>query len=39
MALLAIEHVSVCYGKADAVRNVSLSVERGQIASVRLPRP
>jgi branched-chain amino acid transport system ATP-binding protein len=34
MALLAIENVSVCYGKADAVRNVSLSVERGQIVTV-----
>jgi branched-chain amino acid transport system ATP-binding protein len=34
MALLAIENVSVCYGKAEAVRNVSLSVERGQIVTV-----
>ncbi|MGB7258753.1 MAG: ABC transporter ATP-binding protein [Pseudolabrys sp.] len=34
MALLAIENVSVCYGKAEAVRNVSLTVERGQIVTV-----
>ena len=34
MALLAIENVSVCYGKAEAVRNVSLLVERGQIVTV-----
>jgi branched-chain amino acid transport system ATP-binding protein len=34
MALLAIENVSVCYGKAEAVRNVSLSVEQGQIVTV-----
>ena len=34
MALLAIENVSVCYGKAEAVRNVSLQVERGQIVTV-----
>jgi branched-chain amino acid transport system ATP-binding protein len=34
MPLLAIENVSVCYGKAEAVRNVSLAVERGQIATL-----
>jgi branched-chain amino acid transport system ATP-binding protein len=34
MALLAIENVSVSYGKAEAVRNVSLTVERGQIVTV-----
>jgi branched-chain amino acid transport system ATP-binding protein len=34
MALLAIENVSVCYGKAEAVRNVSLTVEHGQIVTV-----
>jgi len=34
MALLAIENVSVSYGKAEAVRNVSLAVERSQIVTV-----
>ena len=34
MALLAIDNVSVCYGKAEAVRNVSLTVERGGIVTV-----
>jgi branched-chain amino acid transport system ATP-binding protein len=34
MALLAIENISVCYGKAEAVRNVSLEVDRGQIVTV-----
>ena len=34
MPLLAIENVSVRYGKAEAVRNVSLAVERGQIATL-----
>ena len=34
MALLAIENVTVCYGKAEAVRNVSLAVEPGQIVTV-----
>lgn len=34
MALFSIENVSVCYGKAEAVRNVSLEVERGQIVTV-----
>jgi branched-chain amino acid transport system ATP-binding protein len=34
MALLAIENVSVSYGKAEAVRNVSLQVEAGQVATV-----
>jgi len=34
MPLLAIENVTVCYGKAEAVRNVSLTVERGQIATL-----
>jgi len=34
MALLSIENVSVYYGKAEAVRNVSLEVERGQIVTV-----
>ena len=34
MALLVIENVSVCYGKAEAVRNVSLEVGRGQIVTV-----
>lgn len=33
-ALLSIENVSVRYGKAEAVRNVSLNVERGQIVTV-----
>jgi len=32
--ILAIEKVSVCYGKAEAVRDVSLEVERGQIVTV-----
>lgn len=34
MALLSIESVSVSYGKAEAVRNASIAVERGQIATV-----
>jgi branched-chain amino acid transport system ATP-binding protein len=34
MALLEIENVSVSYGKAEAVRNVSLAVEPGQIVTV-----
>jgi branched-chain amino acid transport system ATP-binding protein len=34
MALLTIENVSVCYGKAEAVRNVSLAVEPKQIATL-----
>lgn len=33
-SLLAIEKVSVCYGKAEAVHDVSLEVERGQIVTV-----
>jgi branched-chain amino acid transport system ATP-binding protein len=33
-SLLAIESVSVCYGKAEAVRDVSLKVGRGQIVTV-----
>jgi len=32
--LLAVEKVSVCYGKAEAVRDVSLEVGRGQIVTV-----
>jgi branched-chain amino acid transport system ATP-binding protein len=34
MALLAIDNISVCYGKAEAVRNVSLAVEKGGIVTV-----
>ncbi|MGE0563477.1 MAG: ABC transporter ATP-binding protein [Pseudolabrys sp.] len=34
MALFAIENVSVSYGKAEAVRNVSLAVEAGQVVTV-----
>jgi len=34
MAVLAIDNVSVCYGKVEAVRNVSLAVEKGGIATV-----
>jgi branched-chain amino acid transport system permease protein len=34
MALLAIEDLSVSYGKAEAVRNVRLEVEEGQIVTV-----
>jgi branched-chain amino acid transport system ATP-binding protein len=34
MALLAIDSVSVSYGKAEAVRNVSLEVEKGHIVTV-----
>jgi branched-chain amino acid transport system ATP-binding protein len=34
MALLTIDNVSVCYGKAEAVRNVSLAVEKGSIVTV-----
>ena len=34
MALLSIEDVCVSYGKAEAVRHVSLKVERGQIVTV-----
>ncbi len=33
-ALLSIEGVSVAYGKAEAVRNVSLAVEAGRIVTV-----
>lgn len=33
-ALLSIERVGVCYGKVEAVRDVSLVVERGQIVTV-----
>jgi branched-chain amino acid transport system ATP-binding protein len=33
-ALLAIENVSVSYGKAEAVRNVSIAVEAGQVVTV-----
>lgn len=32
--LLAVQNLSVSYGKVDAVRNVSLSVEKGQIATI-----
>lgn len=32
--MLSIENVSVAYGKVEAVRNVSLSVEEGQIVTV-----
>jgi branched-chain amino acid transport system ATP-binding protein len=34
MALLEIDNVSVSYGKAEAVRNVSLAVEKGRIVTV-----
>jgi branched-chain amino acid transport system ATP-binding protein len=34
MQLLAIDNVSVCYGKAEAVRNVSLEVDKGHIVTV-----
>jgi branched-chain amino acid transport system ATP-binding protein len=34
MPLLAIDNVNVSYGKAEAVRNASLDVERGRIVSV-----
>jgi branched-chain amino acid transport system ATP-binding protein len=34
MALLAIEGLSVAYGKVEAVRGVSLAIERGQIVTV-----
>jgi branched-chain amino acid transport system ATP-binding protein len=34
MALLAIDNVSVSYGKAEAVRNVSLEVKKGRIVTV-----
>jgi branched-chain amino acid transport system ATP-binding protein len=34
MPLLAIDNVSVSYGKAEAVRHVSLDVEKGRIVSV-----
>jgi len=34
MALLSIEDVCVSYGKAEAVRHVSIEVERGQIVTV-----
>jgi branched-chain amino acid transport system ATP-binding protein len=34
MAVLAIDKVSVSYGKAEAVRNVSLEVENGRIVTV-----
>ena len=32
--MFSIENVSVAYGKVEAVRNVSLSVEEGQIVTV-----
>jgi branched-chain amino acid transport system ATP-binding protein len=34
MALLAIDEVTVAYGKVDAVRGVSLAIEPGQIVTV-----
>ena len=34
MALLAIDRVSVAYGKVEAVRDVSLAIEPGQIVTV-----
>jgi branched-chain amino acid transport system ATP-binding protein len=34
MALLSIQNVSVSYGKAEAVRNVSVEVEAGQVVTV-----
>jgi branched-chain amino acid transport system ATP-binding protein len=34
MALLAIDNAGVSYGKAEAVRNVSLAVEKGRIVTV-----
>jgi branched-chain amino acid transport system ATP-binding protein len=34
MALIAIEDLSVAYGKAEAVRNVHIEVEEGRIVSV-----
>ena len=34
MALLAIDQVSVAYGKVEAVRDVSLAIEPGQIVTV-----
>jgi branched-chain amino acid transport system ATP-binding protein len=34
MPLLAIDNVSLSYGKAEAVRNVSLAVEKGRIVTV-----
>src|SRR6267378_743759 len=34
MALLAIEDLSVAYGKVEAVRSVSLAIEPGQIVTV-----
>jgi len=34
MQMLAIDNVSVCYGKAAAVRNVSLEVNKGRIVTV-----
>ncbi|MCB8840295.1 ABC transporter ATP-binding protein [Aurantimonas sp. VKM B-3413] len=34
MALLSLQNVSVSYGKAEAVRGVSLSVEKGEIVTV-----
>lgn len=34
MPLLTIENVSVSYGKVEAVRNVSIEVEEGQIATI-----
>lgn len=34
MALLSIQNVSVSYGKAEAVRDVSLEVEAGQVVTV-----
>ena len=35
--MLSIEGVSVAYGKVEAVRNVSLSVQEGQIVTVLGP--
>ena len=32
--MFSVENVSVAYGKVEAVRNVSLSVEQGQIVTV-----
>jgi branched-chain amino acid transport system ATP-binding protein len=34
MSLLSVQNVSVSYDKVEAVRNVSLSIERGQIVTV-----
>ncbi len=32
--MFSVENVSVAYGKVEAVRNVSLSVDEGQIVTV-----